>query len=117
MIFHIAVHADWEAARRSGNYAPPSLEMDGFIHCSTRAQIIDTANLFYRGRTDLTLLSIDESLLTPPLRYEAPASPNDARGASRFPHIYGSLNLEAVTSADQFPCSADGSFALPPAVA
>jgi uncharacterized protein (DUF952 family) len=116
VIFHIAIRADWETALRIGHYAPPSLDKDGFIHCSTHAQIIDTANLFYRGRRDLMLINIDETRLVALLRYEAPASANDARAASLFPHIYGSLNLEAVTSANPFPCSADGSFLLPPVV-
>jgi uncharacterized protein (DUF952 family) len=113
MIFHIAIRADWDAALHIGHYAPPNLDADGFIHCSTRAQIIDTANLFYRGRRDLMVISIDETRLAAPLRYEAPANPSDARASSLFPHIYGALNLEAVTSASPFPCSADGSFLLP----
>jgi len=116
VIFHIAIRADWEAALHIGSYAPPSLGAEGFIHCSTRAQIISTANLFYRGRRDLMLISIDETRLGAPLSYEAPASAQDARAASLFPHIYGALNLDAVTGADPFPCSSDGSFELPSVV-
>jgi uncharacterized protein (DUF952 family) len=116
MIFHLAVHADWEMATRQGIYAPPSLAAEGFIHCSTGEQIIDTANLFYRGRGDLILLSIEESRLVAPLRYEAPGTMNDARAALRFPHVYGRLNLDAVTAAVPMPSGHDGSFELPPAL-
>jgi uncharacterized protein (DUF952 family) len=116
MIFHIAVRAEWEAALREGKYAPPSLDAEGFIHCSAREQIIGTANLFYKGRTDLILLGIDEGRLAAPLRYEAPADAKDVRATVKFPHIYGALNLEAVTWAVAFPCSADGSFELPTGV-
>jgi uncharacterized protein (DUF952 family) len=115
MIFHLAVRAEWEAAMRKGIYAPPSLAVEGFIHCSAGEQIIDTANLFYRGRDDLILLTIDESRLAAPLRYEAPAAINDARAALRFPHIHGPLNLEAVTAAVPIACGPGGSFELPPA--
>jgi uncharacterized protein (DUF952 family) len=113
MIFHIAIGTEWEAAVRNGVYAPPSIAAEGFIHCSTRSQIIATANLFYRGRHDLMLLTIDENRLRAPLRYETPAVPADLRAAQSFPHIYGPLNLDAVISAEAFPCRADGSFELP----
>jgi uncharacterized protein (DUF952 family) len=113
MIFHIAVRAEWDEAARDVGYSPPSLTAEGFIHCSTHEQIIGTANLFYHGRSDLVLLVIDENLLAAPLRYEAPLGKNDVRAALSFPHIYGPLNLNAVLSAEPFPCAADGSFELP----
>lgn len=128
MIFHIAVATEWEAALGDGAYRPPSFAAEGFIHCSTREQVIATANLYYRGRRDLVLLSIDENWLTAPLRYETPIAPADVRAAqrfphaigandgrenSRFPHIYGPLSLDAVVRTEAFPCSADGSFELP----
>ena len=112
MIFHIALRAEWDAARDSV-YIPPSLAAEGFIHCSTRDQVAGTANLFYRGRTDLVLLVIDEGLLAASLRYETPLGKNDVRAALSFPHIYGPLNFDAVISAKPFPCSTDGSFVLP----
>jgi uncharacterized protein (DUF952 family) len=112
-IFHIAIRAEWELAARNGSYAPPSLIAEGFIHCSAREQIIATANLFYRGRTDLILLTIDESRLSAPPRYEAPANADDVRATLRFPHIYGPLNFDAVISAEPFPCGAGGGFELP----
>jgi len=113
---HILSRSEWDLARRSGDYRPPSLEAEGFIHCSTIEQIIDTANIFYRGRRDLLVLRIDESKLISPLRFEAPAAAGDARPAARFPHIYGPLNLAAVIEATEFPCGADGSFHLPIAI-
>ncbi|HEX4208886.1 MAG TPA: DUF952 domain-containing protein, partial [Candidatus Binataceae bacterium] len=99
MIFHIAARAEWKAALREGAYMPASLAAEGFIHCSTREQIITTANLFYRGRHDLMLIVIDEGRLTAPMRYEAPVTANDVRAASQFPHIYGALSLDAVIRA------------------
>ncbi len=113
MIFHIAVRGEWDAAIRDGSYIPPSLTAEGFIHCSTREQVIETANVIYRGRSDLVLLVIDENLLAAPLRYEVPLGKNDVRAALTFPHIYGALNLDAVISADPFQCGIDGNFELP----
>ena len=120
MILHIASRAQWDRARARGAYIPRDFDSEGFIHCSTPAQAASTANSFFRGHRDLLLLCIDEDLLTAPLRYEAPAPPGGRpSGAVRsglFPHLYGELNLDAVTEVLEFPCSADGSFELPAAL-
>ncbi len=115
-IFHITTRAAWRDAEASGSYTAPSLDAEGFIHCSTRTQVVETANLFYRGQNDLVLLCIDPSKLTAPLRYEAPADAAQRPDAGRFPHVYGPLNLDAVTSVVPLPPSADGSFVLPAAL-
>jgi len=112
MILHILSRSEWEFARRGDAYRPPSLTAEGFIHCSTIAQVIDTANLFYRGHRDLLVLRIDERKLTARLAFEAPANSADARPRALFPHIYGPLNLDAVIDAIELPCDADGSFRL-----
>ncbi len=116
MIFHLAGRAEWEAARAAGSYAPASLDREGFIHCSTRAQLAATANAWFRGRRDLIVLRIDEARLDAPLRYEAPKAPGDARAAERFPHLYGPLRPDAVIEVVEFPCDANGAFELPPAL-
>jgi len=113
MILHILRLSEWEEALRLGTYRPPSLTAEGFIHCSTVNQVIDTANAFFRGTPDLLLLRIDERKLAWPLKFEAPATPGDSRPRESFPHIYGPLNLDAVICAIEFPCEADGSFQLP----
>ncbi|MGA2410894.1 MAG: DUF952 domain-containing protein [Candidatus Binataceae bacterium] len=113
MIFHIVGRADWDYARRRGVYRPPSLAAEGFIHCSTSKQVVDTANLFYRGRSDLVLLIIDETRIAAPLRYEMPLAAGDMRAALTFPHIYGPLNLDAVIRIEDLPCEADGTFQSP----
>ncbi len=113
MILHIVRRAEWSDARRRGEYAPPTLRAEGFIHCSTRDQLLDTANQFFRGQSDLVVLCIDEHRLAAPLRYEAPAMAPGERRDGRFPHLYGPLNLDAVTRVVDFPSEPDGSFRLP----
>jgi uncharacterized protein (DUF952 family) len=117
MILHIAKRAEWDAAQARREYAPPSLSVEGFIHCSTPAQILDTANRFFRGQNDLAVLCIDPHRLAAPLRYEAPAMAHDERPSERFPHLYGPLNLDAVTQVLDFPCEPDGTFRLPAPIA
>jgi len=116
MILHIVSRADWESALARGIYAPPSLGAEGFIHCSTSAQILRTANRFYRGQRGLVILCIDESRLEAPPRYEPPDSGLGETAADLFPHLYASLNLDAVVQVIDFPCGADGTFEMPPAL-
>ena len=117
VVWHIATRADWEAGCAAGSYRPASLDRDGFIHCSTAAQVVGSADRYFRGRSDLVLLCIDESRVAGTLRYEPPAvigSVADQRTGERFPHLYGPLSLDAVIRVVPFPCREDGSFALPP---
>jgi uncharacterized protein (DUF952 family) len=108
MIYHILSQMDWEAALQQGSYRPESLTKEGFIHCSKHEQVEATANRFYRAREGLLLLCIDPERLNVELRFEkAPDVPET------FPHIYGALNLNAVTGVVQFRPGPDGSFILP----
>ena len=116
MILHIVTRADWESALARGLYAPPSLNAEGFIHCSTSAQILRTANRFYRGRPGLVILCIDESRLAAAPRYESPDSQLGEIAADLFPHLYRPLNLDAVINVIDFPCGADGTFEMPAAL-
>ena len=116
MILHIVARADWDSALARGIYAPPSLGAEGFIHCSTSAQILRTANRFYRGQTDLVILCIDESRLEAAPRYEPPNPALGETSADLFPHLYRPLNLDAVVSVIDFPCRADGTFEMPAAL-
>lgn len=59
------------------------------------------------------LLSIDPARLSDPVRWE-PGVPGDPE-SMLFPHLYGPLPAEAVTSVTRYPPAADGSFAELPA--
>src|SRR6201996_5832668 len=97
LIYHIARRVDWERARADGEYTRSSVDKtlaeEGFIHASQAPQVAGTANRFYRDVPgDLVLLVIDPALLRAEVRYE------DVPGAELpFPHIYGPLNVSAVT--------------------
>jgi len=115
MILHIASKSDWNAAQTHGEYVAPSLDTEGFIHCSTEKQVLHVANAFYRGRTDLVLLKLDETGLKPELKWEPPAGA-PAPGISEtdlFPHLYGPINLTAVALALDFSPDSAGKFILP----
>jgi len=119
MIFHIVPRSDWDSAVARGLYEPSSFDAEKFIHCSTIAQLTNTAGRHYRGQTGLVVLCIDESRLNASLKYEPPAPPlNEKQNPDAFfPHIYGALNIDAVVRVIDFPCSTDGTFELPDALA
>ncbi len=107
-LLHITTREAWQAARAAGVYRAESLETEGFIHCSLLGQVIDVANARYRGRDNLVLLVIDGERVEPEIRYE-----DCYETGQDFPHIYGSLSLNAISDVIAFPPGPDGTFALP----
>jgi uncharacterized protein (DUF952 family) len=118
-LYHIAARAAWSAAREHGAYEPPSLASEGFVHCSAAAQVLAVANRFYAGQGGLVLLVIDPARLTSVLKWE-PVLDDPAAGqfeqGSAYPHIYGPINLDAVTGVLDLDLGPDGMFHLPAAV-
>jgi len=114
-ILHLTTYTDLQVAHVRGLYTAPSLETEGFIHCSRADQILRVAETFYAGQPGLVLLVIDPARLVVELKWEPPAG-QALHGVSEndlFPHIYGPINLEAVIEVIDFPVGADGHFVLP----
>ncbi len=89
-LFHITSRDAWQAAKAEGVYRAPSLSTQGFIHLSEDRQWPLTLRRFYSGQQGLVLLVLESSLL----RAEVRSEPADG---DHFPHLYGELNLDAVT--------------------
>jgi uncharacterized protein (DUF952 family) len=107
-LFHLALDVDWiEALQTDGRYRRStigrSLDDEGFIHCSFAEQLQGTADRFYAGRRDVLLLAIDPSRLDAPVRVEpAPGT------GKRYPHVYGSISVDAVVWAQPVPLGPAG---------
>ena len=108
MIYHITKKSEWELAQQAGVYLTDSFKTEGFIHCSTAAQVLRVAGLLYPDEKNLVLLAIIEAELESELLYE-----NTEGGDELFPHLHGPLSLSAVTAAVAFPPLADGSYEWP----
>lgn len=65
---------------------------DGYIHLSTAAQLTETVDKHYAGRTDLHIAEVDLAALDNAIRWEP------SRGGQEFPHLYGDLPLDAVVA-------------------
>ena len=97
-IYKIMRADEWAALRRhkTTDGAPVDVE-DGFIHFSAEDQVRETAARHFSGEKGLMLLAVDELRLGEALRWEP------SRGGALFPHLYGSLLLDAVEWAQPLP--------------
>ena len=97
MIYHLAEQSHWEQARRDGAYTRStrgrSLDDEGFVHASSKAQWPVVRRLFYGDVTEpLVLLHVDERLLTAPVVHEV----GNPQTGETFPHVYGPIDVDAV---------------------
>lgn len=90
-IYHITTQKEWEQALLKKEYLPMQYEQDGFIHCSIERQIPGVLDRFYKGQTGLVKLKIEKAKVQRPVLFELAHDLNEL-----FPHIYGSLNIDAV---------------------
>ena len=108
LIFHMCRREEWQAAAASGAYPGSSHDRaDGFIHFSSRAQIVESAAKHRAGQEGLVLLSVDPDALGPALKWEK------SRGGALFPHLYGALPASAVVRVDDLPLGEDGRHVFP----
>ena len=111
-LFHITERAVWLQAVRAGDYRMSTrgvtLREQGFIHCSLRHQLRGVAEVAYGDADDLVVLVIDTAKVPAPVRLEAPEP-----GAEEYPHIYGALPVDAVTSVITVSRDAAGRLVLP----
>ena len=110
MFAHVTSSVAWMEALEAGLYSAPSLEAQGFIHCSeiSTEQLLAVADHLYAGQSGLVLLLIEAQRLTSEVRYE-----EFETSEKFFPHVYGPINLDAVVRVLPFPPQPDGTFQLP----
>lgn len=115
MIVHICADEEWAAATRAGGpLRPPSLETEGFVHCSDPGTVAVPASTLFAGRADLVLLELDPARLEHPVRWEPGVTGGQVEDSGPwFPHVYGPLPLAAVVAVHPFPPEPDGTFRLP----
>lgn len=89
-IFHLAEPSDW--AGSTDVYSPPSVDDEGFVHCSTVEQLPAVARERYLGHNGLVLLTIDPDQLD----HETLVYEDSYDQGEEFPHIYGPLPTSAV---------------------
>jgi uncharacterized protein (DUF952 family) len=107
-IYKISPASAWREAERAGVYRGSADDArDGYIHLSTAPQLAETLRKHYFGQTGLFLIAIDADALGEVLRWEK------SRNDELFPHLYGELDLGAVTDVLELRARSDGGHELP----
>lgn len=105
-IFHLVAPDDWPAA---GEYRPPSLASEGFVHFSFADQVEGTANRLYRDAASLVVVELDA------LAAEAEIRVEDSYGTgTEFPHVYGPVRVAAAVAVHPLVRVADGGWRFTP---
>ena len=85
-IYKICQIQEWAKAKEKGFFAGSKVDTaDGFIHFSTREQLVITAKKHFKGQKNLILIEVNTKTL--PLKWEP------SRGGDLFPHLYQNWKL------------------------
>ena len=107
-IYKICPASAWREAERQGVYHGSADDArDGYIHFSTASQVAETARKHFVGQTGLFLIEVDADALGDALRWEP------SRDGELFPHLYGELDLGAVTAILDLRARSDGYHDIP----
>ena len=107
-IYKICPASAWREAERSGVFRGSADDLrDGFIHFSTAPPVAETAKRHFSGRIGLFLIAVDADALGDSLRWEP------SRNDEMFPHLYGELDLGAVTAVFEMRTRSNGTHDIP----
>ena len=86
-VYRLAALAEWKEAQKTGRVPLREIdEKDGYIHLSTREQLLETARLHFPGARDLVALEIPLAPIAANVRFEVAPKRGEA-----FPHLYAPL--------------------------
>ncbi len=108
-VYKVCAAPLWRDAEGVGCFRGTVIDLqDGYIHFSTAAQVAETLAKHFAGQTDLLLIEVDTARLGNALKWEP------SRGGALFPHLYGVLDLSAVTRVVPLLLDGEGHHILPP---
>ena len=84
-LYHILSSNDW-SEESTVDYLPQSFDEEGFIHLSTKQQLLDTANRHFRQERSLRVLEVNPKGLENNLVFEQIGEAIEA-----YPHLYQCL--------------------------
>lgn len=122
-LYHLCPAETWQSCKSKDDpYFPPSYSQDGFIHLTADPSLLLTvANHFYKGDAGKWIvLVIDSGALKAEVKFE-PAAPvgnrpshgltgPDAADEPLFPHLYGTIDFDAVVAELEVERADDGEF-------
>ncbi len=104
--FHLVPKSYFDLQNPNADYLPAAYLQDGFIHCTDAPEeMARVANLFYGTDAPHLYLYIDKDRVKSPVRYDDEET--------KYPHIYGPLNRDAIVAVREAGRDGEGNF-LPP---
>jgi uncharacterized protein (DUF952 family) len=102
--FHLVPRDVWLAADPAAPFAAPSLQGEGFIHCTDGAdELLRTANRHYRDDPrDFLVLSVDLDAAGSTWRIDDPGQV--------YPHVFGPIDRAAILDVAPVGRDRDGAF-------
>jgi uncharacterized protein (DUF952 family) len=86
-IYHLLRPGEWPQA---GEYRPPSLTSEGFVHFSFADQVAASANRHFPDAAELLAVEVDPSAVAARVKVE------DTYGTgTAYPHVYGPIPVAA----------------------
>jgi uncharacterized protein (DUF952 family) len=111
-IYKVLSKAALAEAKAKGRFEGSNADRrDGFIHLSAADQLEGTLATHFAGEPDLVLLAVESASLGERLQWEP------SRGGAVFPHLYGPLDLGALSWEEPLILGADGGHRLPARIA
>lgn len=106
--FKVLTDDQMKALEADGSFAGAPVDReDGYIHLSTVEQLTETVNKHFAGQDALWVAEVDLAALGDRVRWE------ESRGGQLFPHLYGTLPLDAVVAYSPLERDEDGQVRLP----
>jgi len=103
-VYRLATAPEWTATQEGGVAPTRDIDKrDGYMHLSTRDQVLETANRHFAGASDLLALEISLGAIAGAVKFElAP------KRGEEFPHLYGALRRDHVVRAIRLVEMEDG---------
>lgn len=90
-VYRVFRAAEWRAMTSAGYFLGSAIDSrDGYIHLSSRGQVLETIERHFDGDTNVLVVEIETLCLGEKLRWEP------SRGGVLFPHLYGTLAMTSV---------------------
>jgi uncharacterized protein (DUF952 family) len=90
IIYHIVLPEVWAQFEGRPSFRAPSLESEGFIHCSFESQLENVIRRYYGNVLQVVILHIETEKLRSKLVKE------QSTGGEIYPHIYGRINMDSI---------------------
>lgn len=107
LIYKILLPSEWADFEAAGGFDGSPFDRDsGFVHCSSRDQVGRVAEHLFAQEPTVVVAALDADALGDAVRWE----PADGE---LFPHVYGSLPLDAVVGVHRIAGAASVNEVLP----